>query len=303
MRPLAVACAISFIIIVSGCTLQPVVTTSNGVEIESFTADFGTVFHGEAVKFRMLVRNTGSSDAAEVFAEVLGIDQDWGPNPGTEKLPNEEECRYTGSHFSLISPEPENGIPGEAHYCTWDYVAPDLDKGQSITYDITGRVFYRYESTTTSSITLGSYDEIRELEESGQSLPIQTDTYTKGPMRIKIETKGTVRFSETEKSVEFPIYVTVENTGTGTVCNVDDPNQCKEPENQNKVDIYFSGSGITFDECDFTGLTVWSGVPNYYSCEARISNLPEIIAQKTISASAEYSYYSDQETAVTVTGI
>jgi len=294
-------------LLVSGCTLTPVEVTSNGVEIESLEADFINLFEGEQVTFRMMLRNTGSADTSEVFAELLGIDQEWGPDPGQEVLPNEEECRWnSGSHFSLLAPEPENGIPGQTHMCTWTYVAPNLPEGQSITYEVTGRVFYRYSSSTITSITFGTYDELRALQESGQPIPAETTSSSKGPIKISIETQGPIRFSEGETSVDFPLYITIENLGKGVVCNAEDPNQCKDyagTDPQNKVSVSFSANDIDFEEdCEIKEMSVWVGIPNYHTCEATASNLPGIISQRVITATATYSYYNDKTTTVTVTG-
>ena len=293
-------------LLVSGCTLTPVEVTGNGVEIESLSADFDNIFEGEQVTFRMTVRNTGSADTQEVFAELLGIDQEWGPNPGQEVLPNEEECRYgSDSHFSLLAPEPENGIPGQSHICTWTYIAPDLPDGASITYEVTGRVFYRYSSSTLTSVTFGTYDELVALQNSGQPLPAETTSSSKGPIKITIESQGPIRFSEGESTVEFPLYITIENLGGGVVCKADDPNECKDymgTDPQNKVSISFSANDINLDDCEISEMSVWAGLPNYHSCEAIATNMPQIISQRIITATAAYSYYSDKTTTVTVTG-
>jgi len=306
--PFFVLLLASITLTVSGCTAT-VEVTEKGVEIESFSADFSSVYSGENVRFSMLVRNTGTSDAAHVFTEVLGIDQSWGPNPGQEKLPNEQECRYSGSHFSLLAPEPDNGVPGQAHQCTWNYEAPSLSAGQSITYDVTARVFYRYSSITTTILTFGSYDEIRELQNSGQPLPSETTVSSQGPIRITIDTTGPIRFSEDEDEVGLTLYVTVENIGGGTVCSAENPNDCKPypgdgVEKQNKVKIEFpAASNMVFSEECGREITVWSGSSNSYSCEAKATGLQnQAMTQRTIAASSAYSYYTDKEISVTVSG-
>jgi len=285
--------------------VKPVEVTSNGVEIETLSADFTNLFSGEAVTFRMYVRNTGSANTPEVFAELLGIDQQWGPDPGQEVPPNEDECRWSGSHFSLIAPELANNIPGEAHMCTWDYIAPDLPEGQSINYEVTGRVFYEYTSSTLTTITIGTYDELVQIQNSGQALPAETTSSSEGPIKISMESKGPIRFSEGETSVEFPLYITIENLGNGVVCDSSDPNDCKDYQtldNQNQVSISLNSNLIELDDCQIEKMSVWVGIPNYHSCTAVLNNLPQTMSQEVITATAHYSYYSDETITVTVTG-
>ncbi len=298
---------IFLVLIISGCTTQVVQVTEKGLEIETFEADFSNVYSGEQVDFRMIIRNTGSADSPEVFAEVLGIDQEWGPNPGVEVLPNEDECRYTSSeHFSLLAPDTISGTPGASHQCTWTYIAPVLPAGQSMTYEVTGRVFYRYSSATITSVTFGSYDEIKQLQSSGQSLPAETTSSSKGPIKIEIQTQGPVRFSENEGEAEFPLYITVKNLGGGVVCNTEKPNDCSmhsDVDYRNKIDITLSASNIDLADCEKKALSVFTGSYNSYSCEATATDLKDQpLTQRTITASADYSYYSDKEITVIVTG-
>jgi len=304
-KPLALLILIMVVTAVSGCTVGPVTVTSNGIEIESLVSDFSSVSSGQSVRFSLLIRNTGSADSSEVFAEVLGIDHEWGPNPGQEKPPNEDECWWNGEHFSLYAPDAIAGTQGQAHQCTWNYEAPELPSGQSITYEVTGRIFYRYSSTTSTMLAFGTYDEIRELQNSGQSIPAQTTTSSEGPIKITIETQSPVMFDEQDSSVTFPLYITIQNLGGGVVCNVEDPNQCKDyigTDPQNRVGVSFSSSsGIDLQDCSIQELSILGGT-NSYSCAATATSLPDILSQKTITAAATYSYYSDKEISVTVTG-
>ena len=158
------------VVCASGCTNTK--TAGKGVIIEAFEPDHPEIYSGEPVVFRLLVRNTGSVEARNVHAELLGIDEDWCCKPaGTpeekgrwlnrEKLPNEEECRYNGEGFSLAAPDPSMGTSGGTHTCTWSYRAPTIERGFSLTYRPTARVFYTYSTTTTKLITFGSSAELR----------------------------------------------------------------------------------------------------------------------------------------------
>jgi hypothetical protein len=288
-QPVFLLVFLSFVLLVSGCTFTQVEVTSNGVEVESFEPDFSNPYSGESVMFRMLMRNTGSSDALVVSANVLGLENTW-----TQSNVN---CDTT----NLLAPDVLGGIPGGAHQCSWTYKAPTLSTGQSITYDVTGRVLYRYSSATTTIVTFGSYDEIRNLQDSGQGLPAQTTHSSEGPIEIVIQINGPIRFDENENGVDFPLYITVNNLGGGTVCNTDNPTECEEQDIQGKVSLEFSADDVTFTGCNRV-MSLLSGT-NSYSCDAKATGLQnQVLTQRTITASTSYSYYSDVETAVTVSG-
>ncbi len=207
-----------------------------------------------------------------MFAELLGLENEW-------------------TEVDVDCDTKQTMAAGITHYCEWTYNAPTLDTGQSVTYSTTGRVYYRYSSSTLTSITFGTHDEIRQLQDSGQALPTQVTETTNSPVKVTVDVHSPIRFSESESSVNFPLFITVENIGGGTVCNTQGPDDCKDGETHNKVSISMSASDINFGaECNAEGLSLISGT-NTYSCEATATDLPDIITQQTMTATAVYSYY------------
>jgi hypothetical protein len=66
---------IFFVLAASGCTTT--VQTGSGVVIQEFTPGFTEIYPSEPIVFYLKFKNTGSVEATNVFAEVLGLDEDW----------------------------------------------------------------------------------------------------------------------------------------------------------------------------------------------------------------------------------
>lgn len=308
---LLVAFTIMFVITVSGCTFIPGPSgpTVGGVSIVDFNSDFSELYPKEMVTFNLKVKNTGSVTAEKVFAELLGLDEDW--YAANEEDPQEDECRWKSeTGFTLAPPRPEYGVDGETHVCTWKYPAPeDIPAGGSIRYDATARVFYTYHTELIKSITLVSYDKMKEIQQQGGSLPIDTVSQTTSPISISVATRSPIRIQNDE--VSFQLEVTIENAGGGVVCRKD---KCKKQyggkwnEVKLKIDLPNgmelsdnSGCSKIAGEGDY--VSVWTGKPNKIACEIEIPKSYSITGpeQKTVNVRADYSYFIEKTIPITVT--
>lgn len=290
--------AIVLIAVVSGCT-SPSPATGGGVIIEEFVTDFGEVYSGDTVKLSLLVRNTGSVDAGHVFAEVLGLDEAWYGQG--ENFPNEQECRHDSSGFSLSAPNPDYSVRGESHVCTWTYNAPtDIPKGMSVTHEATAMVFYDYHTDVVKTVTLLSYERMRELQQQGGAIPADTTSQTNSPVSITAATRSPIRIGNDE--ITFPLEIGIENTGGGIACRT---GECKKAKggnlNEVKLKIGFLSEGMSiapdsgcqgFADGDGEYVSVWSGKPNKISCDIQVDNPSGITGpvQIPIRINAEYSY-------------
>jgi hypothetical protein len=317
------------IIFISGCTWPGNSTTGGtGVVVKEFAPEFTEIYAGEPVTFRLLMQNQGSIDAKYVHAELLGLDEDWcNPTQGCqtstggrqEKLPNEDECRYGGTGFNMLAPDPTRGTSGASHICTWTYKAPPIQKGFTITYTPIARTFYSYSSGVTKLITFGSSSELRRIQDSGGKLPTETKSQTSGPITVDIQTQGPIRFWGDEKKITFPLEITINNVGGGVACSYDkiislSLDACKKDEkNKNKVNIKIdlgSNSKMSLStECDEFASTsgkqiaLWKGQSNSIVCEVTASDLdPNGPSQKPIVVQAFYEYYTDTSSSIKVIG-
>ena len=233
-----------FLILISGCITGPAATTGNGVIIKDYDVEFSDAYGGECIDFGILIKNTGSVTAENIFVELLGLDEDWydsdqiswgrgcrsqdgGAWDRREKRANEPECRFDaykstevggsgGYSITLLPPDPLRGTNGEEKHCTWTYMAPRLPKDTDITYTPTMRVYYQYHTDVIKAITLMSKDEMKNLIEQGKTLPIDTQSSSSSPIKIDVVTSTPIRMYS--DSIEFPITINIENVGGGVAC-------------------------------------------------------------------------------------
>ncbi|UCD07099.1 MAG: hypothetical protein JSW41_04690 [Candidatus Aenigmatarchaeota archaeon] len=323
--------SILFIILVSGC-IFPSQPQSGGVVIEAFTTDIQVpeIYSGEPISFQLKFRNTGSLTAENVFAELFGLDESWccdmvgipgeGPWLNNEKLPNEDECRYTGQGTSLLPPDPDAGTSGESQICTWSYKAPQIPENlPSVPYTVAARLFYTYKTTLVKSITFGSHQDLRTIQNIGGTLPASTTRSTRSPISITMQTKSPVRFwtaSGGMGEAKFPIEIDITNVGGGMACASESGllKSCKllvgGEESKNKIILKITpGTGLELqDECsDFRNgkpIILWKGESNSIACDVKATGLePKGPVQKMITVEAFYEYATDTEISIRLVGI
>ncbi len=272
------------VIPVSGCIGGQQITGGPGLVIEAFEPDFPQIYDGESVQLRALIRNRGSMRAGEIKAKISGAD--W--IAGTE-------CTET----ELLPAVPENGIEGEVKTCQWNIKSnTNLPEGVSMTYYPILNVYYIYSTSTVKSITIGSADDIRRIQNTGGSLPSETTSSTSGPVSIDIVIKGPLRASENR--INFPVEIRITNNGGGVVC-ID---RCDETnsENWNKLNLNINaGEPLELDCGDASEISLWRGQSNTIGCKASISG-QATLTQALITVTATYGYRIDKTTSITVTG-
>ncbi len=307
MRHLFAFLLTASIVAASGCTTS--LETGNGVAIQDFSPTLSEVNPGEPLELNLKVKNIGSVKAQNVFAEVLGLDEDWAassgqPAAGGEKLPQQEWCRYTddSGHTELMPPDMVFGTEGETASCTWLYRTPgDYPSGFDPEYKVTARVYYDYRTDLVKSIVLVPTREMIEYNRQGRSLPADTVSATRSPVTVTAITDTPIRFWENE--AEFPLRITVSNTGGGMVCL---RGECKKAQHGtdswNKLTLKVHGNGFTIpDNCQERVVSVWPGRDNSITCDLRVSTADIMGRQeKTLGITAEYSYFTDAVSSVTV---
>jgi hypothetical protein len=277
-------------ILVSGCTLQGgQITAGKGIVIENFEPDFSQIYSTESVQLALKVKNLGAVNGEVKKVELTGAD--WEGN---------QQCTpdITGGFLPAV---PSEGITGETKTCTWEMKPKEneIPAGLSMTYHLIARVTYGYTTSTVKSITIGTSDELRNLQNAGGALPADTISTTSGPIAIDIISKSPVRVSDAG-GFEFPIELKITNVGGGIACKTD---QCKQDE-WNKVTIAVTpSSGISIvDGCDEGEYSLWRGKDNTIVCRLKADSIAGGRQQKLITVTAKYGYIVDATTSVTVTG-
>lgn len=285
-----------FVLLVSGCTQGGSgITTGNGVVIEAFEPDFRQIYSKEPVQLQIKVKNTGSVDAENIDVILLNLDdKEW----GTAVL--------TGitSKSKLLAPDQDRGTQGGSSSGFWSLTAPELPKGLSTTYNPVARVSYKTRSTTIKSITLVPQAEARRLQNIGKTLPIESVSSTSSPITLDITTKGPIRVFDAG-DLEFPLEVRISNVGGGTVCSDD----CSDNTKWNKLNYAIDlPQGLSFPsgDCDSGSpkeITLFRGQTNTVTCNLKADSAAVVTQiQKQIKVFASYSYFTEGQTSLTVTG-
>ncbi len=276
--------------------------SGKGVDIISFTTEQSVLSPGEEGTFEVKIKNTGSVEATNGFVELLGLDHTWSSS-GEEILPNEEKCRYTVGQVTLLPKDANTGAAGGEYVCTWNYRAPGtLPIGES-TFEPTVRLFYTYSTTTVSSVTLVPKEELTNFIENGGTLKSDVISQTNSPIEITLKTRGPVKLAGDK--TEFPIEITIENVGGGTVCP--DVGKCKRSGgpvwDELILNIDLPDSLDFIDEC-FNGKTVHlsMGKSQIIKCRLEITNPGNIgsVTQKYIKLNSEYGYFQDSKMTIRV---
>ena len=298
----------------SGCTdygynfgpiqwnINPFGGSGNGVDIISFTTETSVLSPGEEGTFEVKIKNTGSVKATNAFVELLGLDHTWSSS-GEEILPNEEKCRYTVGQISLLPRDENTGAQGGEFVCTWNYKAPGTLPLGETTYEPTARVFYTYETTSVSSVTLVPKEELINFMENGGTLKSDIVSQTKSPVKITLKTRGPVKLVGGRS--EFPIEITIENVGGGTVCP--DVTRCKRQRGNiwDKLIIEMElPEGLENKDCEFIGelIQLSMGKSQIIKCNLEITNPENIgsVTQKYIRLHSTYGYFNDAKMAIRV---
>ena len=273
--------------------------SGTGVVIETFEPDFPQIFTGETAELRMKIKNVGDVDATHAFIRILGIDVliFQGSGPG---------CIFG----LLLAPDRTKGTSGETQTCSVQFTAPTLPAGLTVQYTPIARLAYQYSTTTIKSLTFLPASELRQLQDSGRTIPAETVSSTAGPIAIDIATKGPLRFFE-NKEVIFPLEITVSNVGGGVACEQTTVNnECKDSKKWNivklKLDTDMSFVGNQGERCiDLVNdkpIQLFRGQSNTITCKVKASKLPDGPVQKLITVTATYDYFVEKSTTISVTG-
>jgi hypothetical protein len=225
-----------FILIIasSGCisTGNPA-GSGQGVIIENFEPDFAKVYAGENFKLQAKVKNIGSVDAEKVYPKLFNVMGGTGQNFEISCQIN-DECGCA----NLLAPDPERGTLGGSLSCIWECKAPKgIEKGMTVTFNPSVRLYYIYNTNTIKSITIASQDELRTIQNEGKPLPSETVSTTSGPVQMDIVVNGPIRYLSDEGEVIFPININIQNTGGGTACTL---STCVTSSQSNLPDSSFS---------------------------------------------------------------
>lgn len=298
---------LGLIVIASGCASNSdqgvTVSQTQGVTIDSFSATPSQVFESQLVTIELQLRNTGGTEAENVIAKLYNVpfegDRSWdiqSPSQGQERI----------SFNSLRAPNPDTDAPAVSVPRTWSVKAPDLKQGVTIPYDFYTRVFYQYNTTGTAEIRAMSDQRFRESGATRQKPSLDNSG---APIQMEIKTRTPLIFYENSDQQRSDVCVVVKNAGSGTpflqsAYDSGTQNYGITDQNVDKVKLNLRTSGTVSVE-DSTEKTVpmvgGRGVKCFTLGVERVSS-QDIQQTIPITVTAEYGYYQDTSTSVTVDG-
>jgi hypothetical protein len=301
LKGILAAFPILAIIAISGCiTGTTGGATGPGIVITKWEPDFSYLESGQLLTLDLDVQNQGGEEAVDVEAVLTGIDLDeWDVESGS---------RTQEDMHDLSPANPEYNTQGETDTAQWVLEAPDLPEGIEQTYNPQIRVYYEYKTTATKPILLVNENELRRLAQSGQSLQTQAGQYSGGPLSITVTTGSQIRAPE-NRDPSFPITIVLENTGGGVILKKNSGRQDADQEDDYIVELSIelpSGLSMESDCSEFRSrgeVKLSGGRQRSITCDVEFNNPPDIAEQKTIQILAEYDYYIDRTTSVTVKGV
>ncbi len=302
---------LTLIVVVSGCADNSdqgvTVSQTEGVQIEGFSASPAEIFERQLTTLQLQLRNTGGTEAENVVARLFnrGFEGDGTWNiQGEGGSTGEVESKYYGS---LQSPDPETDAPSVSVPRTWNLEAPDLDVAQQVPYDFNTRVFYQYDTTANTDIQIMSNDRYNEVGTSRSEPSLDN---TGGPIQIDIRTRTPIIFTDQGQSSQpVPIRVVVTNEGSGTpflpsayVGDNQSYDVADDDTERIDLEIQAAGNSVSFDSNKQTVRMVnGEGVKSFTMTVNRVSNR-EIQQTVPITVTADYGYYQDSSTTITVNG-
>jgi hypothetical protein len=168
-----------------------------GVVITSFVATPAITEAGEEVTFTLTVQNKGGIDADNIDYTIFGL-TDW------DSVNSDEDGSNT-----LTREDPTRQIVGETSVQEWS--ATSNEKNTDITYPVTARVDYSYETESDVVLTLYGRDNPNVKGRGVTQSSIGQIAVTGGP--LSVVPKGTIPLIGSKQ--EFTMSFDITNIGGG----------------------------------------------------------------------------------------
>ena len=186
----------------------------------------------------------------------------------------------------------KTGGEGEVKTCKFSCEAPRVSEGLSVDYWPIARAEYKYTSHAAKTVTFVSKDEIKRIIDSGGTLPSETLSASRGPVKIEINIKGPVRYWG-DNEIAFPVEIIVKNVGNGMV---------KNENGWNKLFLKIDSGDMALSKCGYEReIELWNGKEYRTVCRL-VANIGEMMGllQKTIKVYADYTYVTEKSGHITV---
>lgn len=300
----AVLAFLSIVVLASGCAHTANNTDSgptSSLKIENFTAFPSDPFSGQDVRLQLQTINLGEHDAEDVSAELYNV-----PFDGENSWSFREGDGQWVDQGVVRSADPDADLPARTQNIRWALTAPNLDSDLDIPYNFRTRIYYKYRSVGTSTLTLMDQETYREEGSSGR--PVIDNSAS--PVNLEIRTRTPIVY----EGGGSEMCIIARNEGEGTAFLHEEAYQDPEyeigDENANKVLVSVPDqANVDFsseEEVDSEENTVevnligGEGIACY---EIDVSNAgSQDRLEVPVRIDADYGYVKDASQEVTVRG-
>ena len=291
------------VMFVSGCT-TPTGASGPGIVVLNWEPDHSSVESYDDVQLRLKVQNQGGEEAYNVRALITVL-----TFGGDEWLLRDKAPEVFIADY-MIAPNPRYSTQGETQELIWYLTAPVLPEGITQTYSPGVRVFYDYLTTAVKPVTVVSEDALRQLQDTGGSLPTGPSQFSGGPLSVTVTTGKHIKVGD-NMIREFPITIYIENTGGGIPYWGGQQSMVYGIPEQEEYWVNLAVQlppGLEFATCqEYSGagspVQLFKGRTAEVTCKLAIPTPPPVAQEGTIKLELLYSYAIDRSTSITVKGI
>lgn len=299
------------LVLISLCTSQqPATVTGQGLEITNFTSDQDQVYSGRSVRLSMDVANLGQTTVWDSVSLVylMGSNLNLDDTSGISWY-NPDETLYKHFGKDMRPADPSRGVTADEKLFTWRLTAPTLPRGQTLSSEFTGRVYYEYQTVTRGTIWVYSEAEADAAKNKGEALETSSFTSSAGPVSAGI-TVGPDPPIVSASDNGFTMNINLKNKEGGTVYRINtiDYNPGTEDislgtDDLNYVNVTIEGAaGLNITGC--LGDQEMIGADTTLICDV-VVNSDSLPATKTGFSpviTVAYGYYNDKKVSVEVIG-
>ena len=310
------------IVAISGCVQQETTAAGNGMVITEFTSSLDSVSGGnKTVTIYMEGENRGGNTINMATGCLIGSNTAEGTDNYKDGLwelvadngwSGRSLCQGLDTDDDLRPADPVNDIPGGTIKPRWYLKSPCLTETLTRTDTFTGRIFYEYDTTTTTSVWVYTETELTAAQQRGETIPSSLVVEsTKGPVAIALDAVQPVRAEDGSVTLKM----TISNVGNGVVFDKDALSSWGDSDTVPSIaETDLNSFTATFDiagdiasdvDCavELDDIELRKGASVTKSCDINIDK-DKITAKQSfpITIEATYGYYIDSELSIVASG-
>lgn len=277
------------VVFLAGCARGPSAPSSTGVSITSFAPELAEVESNSPLSISATVKNSGSQQADNVIAELIGLpigsgDSDWKLSASTT---NPTQAK------TLFAADPDRGFPeGQEDVFIWDLTTPKKDVSQTFSFNT--RVYYTYKTFSENTVRLVSLTYFRSLSSSEQTnlqKGVVSSSTTSGPLAVSVKTPQPLITG----TGDIPVQITIENIGNGRVFGT----QFTKPTETTLDRFTIKVEGATCAAAEFTERLL-QGESRVVSCKLPVTFVVDTFRDVNIKVTLTYRYFEEAQSSVKV---